>query len=143
MLWKDSTELTLRLSYDRPMMCSRTDRPWYCTRIFSWLASIWKITLTFFLLPRSKMPLWPKWCGQSLSHSQLWHIRFLFSSGPSAFQQQPISNYNIQSTTTLVSGTSVFSLSVNIIISHLTILEFIFWTTNLRKQLHKNLKYDT
>jgi hypothetical protein len=28
-------------------------------------------------------------------------------------------------------------------ISDLTILEFILWTTNLRKQLYKNLKYGT
>jgi hypothetical protein len=42
-----------------------------------------------------------------------------------------------------ISHISLLSLSVNTTISDLTILEFILWTTNLRKQLHKNLKYDT
>jgi cation transporter-like permease len=37
---------------------------------------------------------------------------------------------------------SVFSLPVNTTISDLIILEFIFWTTKLRKQLYKNVKYD-
>jgi hypothetical protein len=38
---------------------------------------------------------------------------------------------------------SAFSLRVSITIPDLTILEFIFCTTKLRKQLYKNLKYDT
>jgi hypothetical protein len=37
---------------------------------------------------------------------------------------------------------STFSLSVSTTIPDLTILEFIFWTTKLRKQLYKNLKYN-
>jgi hypothetical protein len=38
---------------------------------------------------------------------------------------------------------SFLSLSVSTTISDLTILEFTFGTTKLRKQLYKNLKYDT
>jgi hypothetical protein len=50
----------------------------------------------------------------------------------------PAVAYNIQSTVT-----SVFSLLVSTTILNLTILELILWTTNLRKQMHKNLKHDT
>jgi hypothetical protein len=39
--------------------------------------------------------------------------------------------------------TSAFSHPVSTTIPDLTILEFIFGTTKLRKQLYKNLKYDT
>jgi hypothetical protein len=38
---------------------------------------------------------------------------------------------------------SAFSLLISTTIPDLTILEFIFWTTKLRKQLYKNLKCDT
>jgi hypothetical protein len=38
---------------------------------------------------------------------------------------------------------SAFSLLVSTTIPDLTILEFMFWTTKFRKQLYKNLKYDT
>jgi hypothetical protein len=43
---------------------------------------------------------------------------------------------------TFVHAASVFSLPISTTITDLTILEFIFWTTKLRKQLYKNLKYD-
>jgi hypothetical protein len=42
-----------------------------------------------------------------------------------------------------IPSASAFSLPVSTTISDLTFLEFIFWTTKLRKQLYKNLKYDT
>jgi hypothetical protein len=38
---------------------------------------------------------------------------------------------------------SAFSFPVSTTIPNLTILEFIFWTIKLRKQLYKKLKYDT
>jgi hypothetical protein len=51
--------------------------------------------------------------------------QFLLSFYSSVFQQQSVSDYNIQSTIIQVSVTSVFSPSVSITISDLTILEFI------------------
>jgi hypothetical protein len=71
------------------------------------------------------------------------HINFLSLSQSAALQQQQAASpYNIQLTVISPSVTSVFSLLVSTTISDLIILEFILWTTNLRKQLYKNLKYD-
>jgi hypothetical protein len=70
------------------------------------------------------------------------HINFL-SLSQSTVLQQATSNYNIRLTAISPSVTSVFSLLVSTTISDLIILEFILWTTNLKKQLYKNLKYDT
>jgi hypothetical protein len=78
--------------------------------------------------------------GYVLSPFQPCHISFLSPSQPSALQQQPAPAYNIQPITTSVSTMSVFSLPVSIIIPDLTILEFILWTMNLRKQIGLPLK---
>jgi hypothetical protein len=80
---------------------------------------------------------------QPLSHSRPRHISFLSPSRPPALQQQPTPAYSIQSIATSASTTSVFFFPVSTTILDLTISEFISWTTNLRKQLHKNLKYYT
>jgi hypothetical protein len=53
------------------------------------------------------------------------------------------SSSNLHQPTTFSPQSHQHSLSVSTTIPDLTILEFISWTANLRKQLHKNLKYNT
>jgi hypothetical protein len=80
--------------------------------------------------------------GCLLFPSQPCHISFLSPSWSLTLQQQHASGYNIQPTRTSALATSAFSLPVSFTIPDLTISEFILWATNLRKQLHKKLKYD-